>query len=205
MMFLSLSGLVIGIIVLAVVLVLGIIFGVWYVTTKNSLIGVRNDTDEAFSTMDVSMKKRYDLIPNLVETCKGYAKHESETLARVTQARNNAIAAATPDARIAAERELNSSLSTLMNVVKESYPELRADAQFNNLSRQLAALEDEISRSRKFYNAKVKIFNNKIEMFPSSIVANGMRLERRQFFEIEDASERNAPRVSFDDTPRVRL
>lgn len=205
MQFLSLStGALIGIIVGAVVLVLVIIYAIWYISTKNKLISLRNDMEESYSAMDVHMKKRYDLIPNLVETCKGYAKHESETLARVTAARNTA-AAASPRDRAAAERELNSSLKVLMNRVQESYPQLKADRQFNNLSDQLEHLEHEIGNSRKYYNAKVKILNNKIEQFPSSIVANKMRLERIAYFEIEDATERVAPKVSFDDTPRTRL
>lgn len=196
MQFLSLSGgAIAGIVAGAVALVL-LIFVIWYFTTKNKLISLRNDTEEAFSAMDVHMKKRYDLIPNLVETCKGYAKHESEVFTRVTQARNNAIAA-TPDQKMAAERELGSSLHTLLNMVKESYPDLKADRQFNNLSSQLEQCEHEIGQSRKYFNAKVKLLNNKIEQFPSSFVANRMRLERKAYFELDDISERNAPKVSF--------
>ena len=190
---------------IGLILVIGII---WYIATHNSLIGLKNDVEESFSAMDVHMKKRYDLIPNLVETCKGYAKHESETFTRVTEARNAAIAARSGSGssaasgvdRISAERELSSSLRTLLNFVQEQYPQLKADSQFNNLSRQLEQIEEEIARSRKYYNAKIKIFNNKIEQFPSSIVANKMKLERRPYFEIEDAAERVAPKVSFDST-----
>lgn len=181
-----------------------LIYAIWYITTKNSLISLRNDMEESYSAMDVHMKKRYDLIPNLVETCKGYAKFESDTLARVTEARKVAIAAGSAD-KAAAERELSSSLKMLFNVVQERYPDLKASSQFNNLSAQLEQLEHEIAQSRKYYNAKVKILNNKIEKFPSSSVARKMRLERVPYFEIEDASERNAPRVSFDDAPRTRL
>ncbi|MDE7165359.1 MAG: LemA family protein [Clostridiales bacterium] len=205
MQFLSLSGVVIGGIVGGVVGLIVVIGIIWYITTHNSLISLKNDVDESFSAMDVHMKKRYDLIPNLVATCKGYAKHESETFTRVTAARNAAIAARSSSSsaasgvdRISAERELTSSLRTLLNFVQEQYPQLKADSQFNNLSRQLEQIEEEIARSRKYYNAKIKIFNNKIEKFPSSIVANKMKLERRPFFEIEDAAERVAPKVSFD-------
>ncbi|MDE6029716.1 MAG: LemA family protein [Clostridiales bacterium] len=206
MQLLSLSGAVIGGIVGGAVALIIVICVIWYITTHNSLIGLKNDVEESFSAMDVQMKKRYDLIPNLVETCKGYAKHESETFTRVTEARNAAIAArnsggssaASGVDRISAERELSSSLRTLLNFVQEQYPQLKADSQFNNLSRQLEQVEEEIARSRKYYNAKIKIFNNKIEKFPSSIVANKMKLERRPFFEIEDASERVAPKVKFD-------
>lgn len=195
---LSLSNGMIGVIVaVAVVVVLIIAYALWYITTKNGLISLRNDMEESYSAMDVHMKKRYDLIPNLVETCKGYAKFESDTLARVTEARRVAIAASSGD-KAAAERELGASLKMLMNVVQERYPELKANVQFNNLSKQLEQLEHEIAQSRKYYNAKVKILNNKIEKFPSSIIAGKMHLERVPYFEI-DAAERSAPRVSFDD------
>ena len=204
MSFLSLSGgAIAGIAIGAAALVLILVLW-WYFATKNGLISVRNDAEEAFSAMDVHMKKRYDLILNLVETCKGYAKHESETLARVTQARNYAMSA-TPDKRAEAERELASSLKVLMTRVQEAYPQLKADTQFNGLSRQLEQIEHEIAQSRKYYNAKIKLLNNKIEKFPSSIVAGRMGLERRSYFELDDISERNAPRVSFDDAPKTRL
>lgn len=199
------TGPIIGIVAGAIGLII-VIIAIWYIATHNSLIGLKNDVEESFSAMDVQMKKRYDLIPNLVETCKGYAKHESETFTRVTEARNAAIAARSGGSsaaasgvdRISAERELTSSLRTLLNFVQEQYPQLKADSQFNNLSRQLAQIEEEIARSRKYYNAKIKIFNNKIEQFPSSIVANKMKLERRPYFEIEDEAERVAPKVKFD-------
>ncbi len=161
------------------------------------LIAVRNDTEEAFSAMDVHMKKRYDLIPNLVSTCKGYANFESETLTKITEARNLAMNAS-PEDRAAAESALTSQLHTLLNAVNERYPELKADSQFNNLSAQLEACEHEIANARKYYNAKVKHYNNKVEQFPSSIVANRMKLERKDYFELEDVSERKAPKVSFD-------
>ncbi len=205
MQFLSLSqGALIGIIVAAVAVVLIVVYAIWYITTKNGFISLRNDMEESYSAMDVHMKKRYDLIPNLVEVCKGYAKFEGETLTKITQARNIAMAAAPAD-KAAAESALTSQLRTLLNAVNENYPELKANQQFNNLTSQLEACEHEIANSRKYYNAKVKILNNKIEKFPSSIVANKMRLERRPYFEIEDAAERQAPKISFDDTPKTRL
>jgi len=205
MQFLSLSdGAIVGIIVAAVVLVAAVIYAIWYITTKNGLISLRNDMEESYSAMDVHMKKRYDLIPNLVETCKGYAKYEGETFARISEARNIAISASKGD-KAAAEAALTASLRTLLNAVNEKYPDLKADRQFNNLTSQLEQCEYEIANSRKYYNAKVKILNNKIEKFPSSIVANKMRLEKVPYFELEDISERNTPKVSFDDAPRTRL
>ncbi len=206
MQYLSLStgALVACIAVPSVVVLAVIIYFVWYFTTKNSLISLRNDMEESYSAMDVHMKKRYDLIPNLVETCKGYAKFEQETLTGITQARNVAMSASPKD-KAAAESALDSQLRTLFNVVHERYPELKADRQFNNLTSTLESCEHEISNARKYYNAKVKILNNKIEKFPSSSVARRMGLERSPYFEIEDVSERNAPKVSFDDAPRARL
>ncbi|MCH5162924.1 MAG: LemA family protein [Clostridiales bacterium] len=204
MQFLSLeTGVVIAIVAGGVLLVAAIIYFIWYVTTKNGLISLRNDMEEAYSAMDVHMKKRYDLIPNLVETCKGYAKFEQDTLVGITRARNAAMAAS-PQDKAAAESAFNSELHTLLNVVHERYPDLKASTQFNNLSRQLENCEHEISNARKYYNAKVKILNNKVEKFPSSSVARKMGLERKPYFEIAEV-ERNAPQVSFDDSPRVRL
>lgn len=204
MQYLSLStGALVGIIAGSIVVFLIIVYAIWRVVTGNSLISLRNDVEESYSAMDVHMKKRYDLIPNLVETCKGYAKFEQETLTGITQARNVAMSASPKD-KAAAEAELNSQLRTLFNVVHEKYPDLKANTQFNNLSRQLEACEHEISNSRKYYNAKVKILNNKIEKFPSSHVARKMGLERRPYFEIDDM-QRNAPQVSFNDAPRARL
>lgn len=196
MQFLSLgTGAIVGIAIGgAALLLIAVMF--WYFTTKNMLVSIRNDVEESYSTMDVYMKKRYDLIPNLVATVKGYAKHESETFERVVQARNNA-ANATGAAKPAAEAELNSALKVMINAVHETYPELKADSQFNNLSEQLASLEYEIGNSRKYYNAKVRIFNTKIEQFPSSIVAGRMGLQRMPYFELTDVSERTAPQVTF--------
>lgn len=198
MRFLSLgTGAIVGIIAGAVAFLI-LLYVIWYITTRNGFVTLRNDVEESYSVMDVQMKKRYDLIPNLVATCKGYAKHESETFTKVTQARNNAVAAATPEDRARAEKELGSSLRTLMNFVHEQYPQLKADSQFNGLSEQLKNIEEEIARSRRFYNAKVKAYNIKLEKFPSSIIANKMRLERKPFFELDDVSERVAPKVNFD-------
>lgn len=198
MQFLSLSGGAIAGIAVGAVAFLLIVFGIWYVTSKNGLISLKNDVEESYSAMDVGMKKRYDLIPNLVATCKGYAKHESETFSNVARARNNAMSAVNPVDKISAERELNVTIRTMMSMVREQYPELKADRQFVNLSNQLEKLEEEIARSRKYYNAKVKMLNNKIEKFPSSFVAGKMRLERRPYFELDDISERIAPKVSFE-------
>lgn len=191
------------IVVLSVLVVALIAYGIFYVTQQNGFITLRTDVEEAYSTMDVYMKKRYDLIPNLVETCKGSAKFESSTLEAVVNARSLAMNA-TPENKAAAESALGSSLKTLLNVVHESYPQLQTNAQFMNLSRELENTERDIAQSRKYYNAKVKVFNVKVEKFPSNIIARKMRLTRKPFFEI-DESERAAVKVSFDDSPKVRL
>lgn len=196
MRFLSMSSGLIAVCVIAPTVAIILIYFIWYFVTKNGLISHRNDAEEAYSAMDIHMKKRYDLIPNLVETCKGYVKHEHETLARVIEARNNAMIAA-PDDKPNAEKELSSSLKVLFNKVHEAYPELQASTHFNNLSEQLEQVEHEIAQSRKYYNAKIKLLNNKIEMFPSSFVAKRMGLERKSYFELDDVSQREAPKVSF--------
>lgn len=197
MQFLSMSGGLIAVCVIVPIVVIVLLFAIWYIATRNKLVALVNDVDESYSAMDVHLKKRHDLIGNLVETCKGYSKFEKDTLVQVTEARKLAIAAS-PDQKAQAESQLASSLRTLLNAVNESYPELKANGQFNNLSAQLESLEHEIANSRKFYNAKIKLYNNKVAQFPSSIVARGMHLERRSFFELDDVSERAVPKVSFD-------
>ena len=131
----------IAVCVVVPIVALALIYFIWYFVTKNGLISLVNDVDESFSAMDIHMKKRYDLIPNLVETCKGYTKHDK------------------PEA----EKELTSSLRVLFNKVHEAYPELKANGQFNNLSSQLEQAEHEIAQSRKYYNAKIKLLNNRIQ------------------------------------------
>ena len=188
------TGAIIGI-VAAAALVLIII--IWAIASHNKIVSLRVQCDDGFSTIDVYLKKRFDLIPNLVETCKGYSKFESDTLIKVTEARRLAIAAS-PEDKPQAEAALGASLRTLLNAVNENYPDLKANGQFNNLSAQLEQLEHEIANSRKYYNAKIKIYNVKLEQFPTNIVAKSMHLKKRAFFEIENAAERATPQVSFD-------
>ena len=135
-----------------------------------------HNVEEGFSTIDVSLKKRYDLIPNLVETVKGYATHEKETLSAVMSARSMALNAKSPDEKIAAEKQLGGAIRNII-AVAEAYPQLKADAQFIMLQQQLATLENEISQHRKYYNGVVKQFNNKLLMFPSNIVGKASRKE----------------------------
>lgn len=175
---------------------LGIIFAIWWISTYNGLIKLRNNAEEGYSTMDVSMKKRYDLIPNLVETVKGFAKHEKETLEGVMEARYACMSANDPEERAQKENMLAGTLKTLFSVT-ENYPQLKADANFNSLQNTLKELETEIASSRKYYNGCVKMLNNKIEMFPSNLVANHYHFEKKVLFEIADEIERQAPQVKF--------
>lgn len=168
----------------------------WLVGSYNSLVRLRNQSEEGYSTMDVYMKKRYDLIPNYVETVKGYAKHEKETLEKVIAARNGAMNAQSLEDKAASEGQLSSVLKQLA-VVIERYPELKANSNFLNLQNQLSTLESEIASARKYYNATVKTYNNKVEMFPSNIVARWFKFTRKPSFEITNAEEKVAPKVQF--------
>lgn len=187
---------IIGICVGVAVGLLVIILVVWGFSTHNKFVAMRSNVEEAFSTMDVHLKKRYDLIPNLVETVKGYAKHESEVLEKVTEARSNAQAASTAAEKIQANAQLSQALRSF-NLVMERYPELKANQNFLSLQGDLRTVETEIANSRKYYNGVVKAFNTKRESIPSSIIAHMMRLEKQPYFEVEDATERQNVSVKF--------
>src|SRR5262245_31847983 len=182
-------------IIVGVVLLLGLIF----ILVRNSIIGSRNRVDEAWSGIDVQLKRRHDLIPNLVEAVKGYATHERETFEKVTQARAAAMQAQGPQEAGAAEGLLSQALGGL-RVVAEQYPQLRATENFQQLQRQLSELEDEIQASRRIYNSNVQQFNTRIQQWPSSIVAHRMNYTEKEYFSIEEPSEREAPQVSFGDS-----
>jgi LemA protein len=181
-----------------VVLGLLVVLVLAYILINNSLIGARNKCDEAWSGIDVQLKRRHDLVPNLVETVKGYAAHERETLTRVTDARAGAVAAdnAPPAQRAQAESSLSQALGNI-RVVAEQYPQLRAADNFTRLQAQLAEIEDEIQAARRIYNSNVQIYNTRQQVFPNSIVAARGDFSPREFFEIEIASEREVPQVSF--------
>ena len=146
--------------------------------------------------MDVYLKKRYDLIPNFVETVKGYAKHESETLEKVIAARNMAVGATTGEERIKNDGVLTGALKSLF-AVAESYPDLKANANFAALQRELSDIEDEIAASRKYYNGVIKTYNTKVEMFPGNIVASIFGFKRKPLYEVSDAAERENVKVQF--------
>lgn len=185
-----------GIIIGVVFAVLVIALVIWIMTTYNKLIRMRNNVEEGFSTMDVYLKKRYDLIPNFVETVKGYAKHEKETLTQVIAARNACVNASNADERIEKEGELQSVLKQLA-VVVEKYPDLKADTQFISLQNTLQSLENEIASSRKYYNGVVKIYNVKRELFPSNIIASMFRFEKKPLYEVDSSEERKNVKVEF--------
>jgi LemA protein len=183
-------------IIVGVVLLLGLIF----ILIRNSIIGSRNRVDEAWSGIDVQLKRRHDLVPNLVETVKGYAQHERETFEKVTQARAAAMQAQGPAEASQAEGMLTQALGGL-RVVAEQYPDLRATENFQQLSRNLSELEDEIQASRRIYNSNVQAYNTKIQVFPNSAVASTGGFTPREFFEIEEAAEREPVSVSFTQPP----
>ncbi|MGN0735737.1 MAG: LemA family protein [Anaerovoracaceae bacterium] len=179
-------------IIIGIIIVLALIFVGMY----NSFIKLKNSCDEAYSTMDVYLKKRFDLIPNLVETVKGYAAHEKETLQNVIAARNNLQNASTPEEKLAGENALQGTLKTLF-AVAEAYPDLKANTNFLDLQEQLKGVENDIANSRKYYNAVVKQFNTKCEMFPSNIIAGICHFEKKPMFEVDSAEERKNVEVKF--------
>lgn len=169
---------------------------IWVIGAYNGFVKMRNKVEEAFATMDVYLKKRYDLIPNLVETVKGYAKHESQTLENVIAARNMAANATTTEEKVAGENALQGTLRSLF-AVAEAYPDLKANSNFISLQGQLTEMEGEIANSRKYYNAVVKTFNTKVEVFPSNIIAKLFKFTRKTMFEVEEAEQRQNVKVEF--------
>ena len=168
----------------------------YWLLERNSMVGARNRVDEAWSGIDVQLKRRHDLIPNLVEAVKGYAAHERETFEKVTEARADAMRAQGPAQASAAESRLSSVLGDL-RAVAENYPQLRTTENFQQLTNNLSELEDEIQASRRIYNSNVQSYNTKIQVFPNSIIAGLGHFEAREFFEITDAADREVPQVSF--------
>ncbi len=188
---------VILLIALGAVIVLGAVGIVaWWISTYNKFVKMKNDVEEAYSTMDVYMKKRYDLIPNLVETVKGYAKHEKEALESVMKARYSCMSANTQEEKAQSENWLAGTLKTLFSVA-ENYPELKANANYISMMNSLQTIEAEIASSRKYYNGAVKVYNTKREVFPANIVARHYNFEKKVLFEIENVEERKAPKVEF--------
>ena len=185
---------IIIIIVVGVIIVLSIISPL---VMYNSLIRGRNTCTESWADVDTELKRRYDLIPNLVETVKGYAKHEREVLEQVTQARAAAVASqGSPASQAKDENVLVGGLRQLL-AVAEKYPDLKANQNFLKLQAELVNTEDRIQRARRFYNGNVRDYNNRVQMFPSNMIARAAHCEQREFFEIENAIERQAPEVKI--------
>ena len=166
------------------------------ICTYNKLVKMRIQVDEAFSTMDVYLKKRYDLIPNIVATVKGYAKHEKETLDAVIKARNLAVAATDTNEKVQANNQISTALRGLF-AIAESYPELKANANFMSLQNDLKSIENEIANSRKYYNAVVRDYNVKCQSFPANIIAKIFKFKTRELYEIDSPEERKNVKVEF--------
>jgi len=162
----------------------------------NGLIRLKVRVDEAWSDIDVQLKRRYDLIPNLVETVKGYAAHEKGTLDAVIKARNSAMQAGTAADKAQAENALSQTLKSIF-ALAEAYPDLKANQNFLELQRELTDTEDKIQAARRFYNGNVRDFNTKLQVFPSNILGNMLGFKNREFFGIEDAKEKEAVQVKF--------
>ena len=162
----------------------------------NALVGLRNQTKNAWAQIDVQLKRRHDLVPNLVETVRGYATHEQKTLENVIAARNQAAGATSVDDRIKAEQGLSGALGRLM-VVVEQYPDLKANRNFLALQEELSSTENKIGFARQFYNDTVMQYNTKLETFPSNMVGGMFQFKAATFFELADAAEREVPKVKF--------
>jgi LemA protein len=178
---------ILGLIVLAVIFFIGM---------YNGLVRLKVQCDNAWADIDVQLKRRYDLIPNLVETVKGYAGHEKGTLEAVIAARNQAMTATSPGDKAQAENILSGTLKSLF-ALSEAYPQLRAVESFTSLQNTLAQIEDTVQNARRYYNAVVRDLNTKIQQFPTNIFANMLGFKPREFFEVSSAAEREAPKVSF--------
>lgn len=187
------AGLVPVFVLLGVLVVVGLIVAGMY----NGLVRARSSCDESWSDIDTELRRRYDLVPNMVETVKGYATHERDTLERVIQARNTAMANTGSPASQAKDENVLVGALRQMFAVAEAYPQLKANENFLKLQEELSNTEDRIQRSRRFYNANVRDLNNRIQVFPSNVIANMFAFTQREYFEIEDAAVREPVKVKF--------
>lgn len=178
-----------------IILVIVILIALYVISTYNLLVQLRNKVKDGWSQIDVLLKRRADLIPNLVETVKGYTKHEEGTLTAVIEARSKAVSATTPEEAMKAEGEMTQALSRLF-ALTEAYPELKANQNFLDLQKSLEETENKITYSRQFYNDNVLNYNNKVEMFPSNLVAGLFKFEKAVFFEASE-KDKEVPKVQF--------
>lgn len=179
-----------------IILVVVVLLAVVVVSGYNSLVSLRNKVKDQWSQIDVQLKKRADLIPNIVETVKGYAKHEKETLEGVIKARNALNTASSVEEEIAANNQITGALNKLF-ALSEAYPELKANENFMSLQKDLKDVEEKISYARQFYNDTVMTYNNKVQMFPSNIIASLFGFKESKFFELDNEKDRETPKVSF--------
>lgn len=181
---------------IAVILVL-VVIAIFVIAIYNKLIKMRNHADEAWSDIDVQLKRRYNLIPNIIETVKGYATHEESVFVKVTEARSNAINAGTLKEQAQAENMLTGALKSLF-AVAENYPNLRANENFMQLQNELVDTEDKIQAARRFYNGNVRDYNTALQQFPNNMIAGMFKFTEKEFFEIEDEEQKEVVKVSFD-------
>ena len=181
-----------------IVIVVVVILAAWLVSMYNSLVKMRNNRENAFADIDVQLKQRHDLVPQLVETVKGYAAHEKDTLERVINARNGAIGAKTIDEKIVAENALSSALSGL-KITLEAYPDLKANQNFLQLQEEIADLENKLSSVRRYFNSATKEYNNAVETFPSNILAGMFGFRKEEMFDLGEqrAALEEAPKIKF--------
>ncbi|WP_332452937.1 LemA family protein [Chryseobacterium aquaticum] len=183
---------------MAVLIIIGVLVLIvlYAVSIYNRLVKLKNLVQEAWSSIDVMLKKRHDLIPNLVETVKGYATHEKETLENVTKARKLAAGANTVEGKEAAEKSLNQAMVNLF-AVAEQYPDLKANTNFQQLQAELSSIENDIEKSRRYYNGTARENNTLVESFPSNVIANMYKFEKAKFFELDNIAERAVPTIKF--------
>ena len=184
-----------SVIALIVVIVLVVLLGLYLMVTYNGLVSLRNRIENAWAQIDVQLKRRYDLIPNLVETVKGYASHERETLDAVITARNAGMNAGTPQEQAAAENQITGALKSIF-ALSEAYPDLKANQNFSQLQEELTGTEGRIAYARQFYNDTVYRYNTKIQSFPANVLANSFRFREREYFQADDES-RGPTQVQF--------
>ncbi|MCK9360808.1 LemA family protein [Patescibacteria group bacterium] len=182
--------------ILWILLAVVVVVAAWLIFTYNGLITLKNRVDEAWSDIDVQLKRRYDLIPNLVSTVKGYATHEAGTLEKVTAARTAAMAATGPHDKAVAENMLTGALKSIF-ALSEAYPDLKANQNFLKLQDELSDTENKVQASRRFYNGNVRDFNTKLQVFPTNMIAGMLGFVKREFFEIGNEAERAVPEVKF--------
>ena len=181
-----------------IVIVVVVILAAWLVSMYNSLVKMRNNRENAFADIDVQLKQRHDLVPQLVETVKGYAAHEKDTLERVINARNGAIGAKTIDEKIVAENALSSALSGL-KITLEAYPDLKANQNFLQLQEEIADLENKLSSVRRYFNSATKEYNNAVETFPSNILAGMFGFRKEVMFDL------GAQRAALEEAPKIKF